>query len=89
MRGRLFSFVAVTVLVTANLEAQTGQGTILFGLVNDKTGARIALVTVRVTNKETNVVANSSTKCVWPVPCSSPKPRKVRRGVANRRDSSD
>ena len=58
--GRLFSFFAVTVLVTANLEAQTGQGTIV-GLVNDKTGARIASVTVRVTNKETNVVANSST----------------------------
>src|SRR5262245_42346112 len=58
-RGRLL-FIAALTLSAANMPAQTGQGTIV-GLVNDKSGARIAAVTVRVTNKETNIVTNSST----------------------------
>src|SRR5580765_260467 len=58
--SRLLPLFAMALCVTADLSAQTGQGTIV-GLVSDSSGARVVSVAVRVTNKETNVVTNNVT----------------------------
>jgi hypothetical protein len=57
IRSHLSFVVAVAVWATANIHAQTGQGTIV-GLISDNSGARIASVGVHVANMATNVASS-------------------------------